>query len=224
MSITKFIKQYESSLTKRAEAFNVDAKKEFEFLKQASENLTAQPAVIVEAALGVWAMNLSFNPSLKHLVLVPYKDKVQAQIMYQGLLHLVRKNKDVAYIYAEIVKENEIFKVVRGSNPQFIHEPLFSDAKVIGAYAFVQYKSGFFDYELLNLSDIDAISKTAKTQKIWSGDFRNEMIKKSALRRLIKRLELAPDAAEAVKLDNDMHDFNKSNFDDFEIIDEKPEQ
>ena len=218
-NLVQFVKNNEAALTKRAAKYGVNFAVESEFLKQAAKNLTAKPEIIFKTALQVWASGLSFNPSLKHCVLVPYGGDIKPEIMYQGLLSLASKNSNISNIYAEIVRADDLFEVERGINISLKHKiKPFSDSEVVGCYAFVKYADGSIDFELLNLDDIKAIKSAAKTQKIWSGGFKFEMWKKAALRRLLKRVLNSNSTAPVLSLDNENYDFKQSENTDFEIV------
>jgi len=226
-NITKFVQQYEAALTKKTKKYGVNFAVEVEFLKTAAKNLTASPEVVLKSALEVWASGLSFNPSLKHLVLIPYKGEVKAEIMYQGLLFLASQNANISQIYSDIVRKEDNFTAQRGNETKLQHaiNP-FSESEVVGSYAFVKYADGSIDFELLNMNDIKAIKSVAKTQNIWGGGFKYEMYKKAALRRLLKRVLNSKNTSSAIMLDDESYDFKQSRNTentDFEIVESEVE-
>ena len=98
-----------------------------------------------------------------------------------------------------------------GVDKTLIHKPrLFTDrGPVIGYYAVIKYRDGAFDFEPMSLAQVDAIRdradawKAFKEGKIkstpWATDH-DEMSKKTAIKRLIKRAPQSPELSEAVRI------------------------
>jgi phage RecT family recombinase len=129
---------------------------------------------------------------------VPYKGVLQFQVSYTGLIRRLRETGAVANIYARVVREKDDLVLEEssdGSQQGFRYRmgPLNKRGEIIGAFAAAVLPNGVFTWEALELADIAAIKKAAARQQgpqlspAWR-EWEPEMIKKSAIRRLAKRL------------------------------------
>lgn len=139
---------------------------------------------------------LGLEPNLiGHAYLVPYRDRKSGQYVcqfipgYRGLLDLVRRSGEViGSPRAEIVYENDMFKIERGmERDEFVHVPYYlrEDAKfedggaIRGAYLHVRYKAGGADVFYM---PIDKIEKrrgrsAAKDSGPWQTDYEAMVLK-----------------------------------------------
>ena len=139
---------------------------------------------------------LGLEPNLiGHAYLVPYRDRKSGQYVcqfipgYRGLLDLVRRSGEViGSPRAEIVYENDVFKIERGmERDEFVHVPYYlrEDAKfedggaIRGAYLHVRYKAGGADVFYM---PIDKIEKrrgrsAAKDSGPWQTDYEAMVLK-----------------------------------------------
>ena len=139
---------------------------------------------------------LGLEPNLiGHAYLVPYRDRKSGQYVcqfipgYRGLLDLVRRSGEViGSPRAEIVYENDVFKIERGmERDEFVHVPYylredvkFEDGGAIrGAYLHVRYKAGGADVFYM---PIDKIEKrrgrsAAKDSGPWQTDYEAMVLK-----------------------------------------------
>lgn len=128
------------------------------------------------------------------------KKKVVWMPMVAGLIKLVRNTGRVANIRAKLIYRGErviitdedgkeTYKHVReiDQNSEIDDSP----ANIIGAFAVVNYKDGFWEMEPMSRRQIDRVKATSRAKKgsapwnVWY----DEMAKKTVLRRLIKRLD-----------------------------------
>jgi len=130
---------------------------------------------------------------------------------YKGLVGLVRKNENVADLYAEVVYENDIFKVTKGLHRDLIHE---QDVKVdrgaaIGAYAVIAYKDGSYSWEFMSRVDVENVRNRSDSWKAhlakgydtpWKTD-EGEMFKKTAIKRLIKLADISQETSDRIAAD-----------------------
>lgn len=134
--------------------------------------------------------------------------------MVAGLLKKVRNSGELASITAQVVYKNDKFKFwVDGEGEHIIHEPnFFSDrGEPIGVFALAKTKDGGIYIEVLTVSDVQKIKSASRSQKNgpWSGAFELEMWKKSAIRRLYKKLPSSTDLDITMTRDDDMYDFSE---------------
>lgn len=130
---------------------------------------------------------------------------------YKGLVGLVRKNENVADIYAEVVYENDNFKVTKGLHRDLIHEqdPKAARGEAIGAYAVIAYKDGTHSWEWMPRQDIENVRNRSDSWKAhlskgydtpWKTD-EGEMFKKTVLKRLIKLADISQETSDRLAVD-----------------------
>jgi recombination protein RecT len=130
---------------------------------------------------------------------------------YKGLVGLVRKNENVADIYAEVVYDNDSFKVTKGLHRDLIHEqdPKRERGEAIGAYAVIAYKDGSHSWEWMPRQDIENVRNRSDSWKAhvskgydtpWKTD-EGEMFKKTALKRLIKLADISQETSDRLAVD-----------------------
>ena len=110
---------------------------------------------------------------------------------YRGLTYLALESGHVIDVQAGVVREADKFEMELGSDPKLRHVPLLTlkPGAVLAAYAVAKLRSGGQMIELLTRSDIDRIRamSPAGDKGPW-GSWDDEMAKKSAVRRVLKRL------------------------------------
>lgn len=126
------------------------------------------------------------------------KKKVVFMPMIAGLIKTVRNTGNVASIRAKLVYKGEswIESDVNGI-ATYKHERNFSGmgdiddtpGNIIGAYAVINYKDGFWEMEAMSRGQIDRVRAISRSKKGPWLTWPDEMAKKTVLRRLIKRVE-----------------------------------
>ena len=154
-------------------------------------------------------LDLEFGAK-KHGYLIPYKDK--AGIMqcsfrpgYLGLAHAAKRSGQVKEVRAEVVYEKDEFEYELGAKKAInCHHPAVGDrGKLAAVYALAIFPDGTYDFEVLSIAQIESAKKrsvTTSTDTPWTTDF-DEMAKKTAIRKLCKRLPMDDKAADAMELD-----------------------
>lgn len=138
-----------------------------------------------------------------------WKKQTECQLIidWKGLAGLAFKNSDlVEPIYADVVCENDVFKYSKGRIEEHTWDLRKDRGAVIGSYAIAKFKSGGERHDLLSLRDIEkarAASKNADKGP-WVAWF-EEMAKKTAVRRLSKYLQLAPEVVDALDAEDRMN-------------------
>lgn len=109
--------------------------------------------------------------------------------MVRGLIKKILMSREVIAIEVETIHENDKYRIVRGTNPEILHEPLVEGprGKIVAAYSVATLKGGHNVAEVMLRADLDAVKAEAKTKYVWD-KWEGEMSKKSVLRRHEKRL------------------------------------
>lgn len=131
----------------------------------------------------------------KEAYLVGYGDDLQYQTSYIGAQKLVKKYsiRPVKHIYAELVREGDTFETGIDHNQRFVSfKPMpFNNKPIVGTFAVVEFEDGEILVETMNMDEVESIRKKSKMGNAgaWK-DFTGEMIKKSVIRRICKRIEI----------------------------------
>jgi recombination protein RecT len=163
-----------------------------------------EPLSIVQAVLEASQLGLMLGNKLGHAYLVPRRDKkannilkCQLLIGYRGFIALAHRTGQVSSIFAAIVHQGDQFSLKLGTGRQLAHVPLLDPSKRgdwIGAYAVVEFRDGRTDFEWMTRQEIEKVKQCSESAgEAWSPwrRFEDEMIKKSPIRRMAKRLCLS---------------------------------
>jgi recombination protein RecT len=129
--------------------------------------------------------------------IVPYKDEATWIPMYRGLLKLFRQSGECKWITANVVRKNEVFEHwIDQTGEHFKHIPGTSDnvSPVERVYAAALTKDDAFYVAVLSMAEINkirAMSRASREDSPWQ-QWTDEMMKKTALRRLSKLLPAGP--------------------------------
>ena len=163
-----------------------------------------EPLSIVQAVLEASQLGLMLGNKLGHAYLVPRRDKkannilkCQLLIGYRGFIALAHRTGKVSSIFPAIVHQGDQFSLKLGTGRQLSHVPLLDVSKQgdwIGAYAVVEFRDGRADFEWMTRQEIEKVKQCSESaREAWSPwkRFEDEMIKKSPIRRMAKRLCLS---------------------------------
>lgn len=132
------------------------------------------------------------------------KKKVVWMPMVWGIVKQMRNTGNIASVRAKPIYAGERV-VIRDENGQetYVHERVIGDGagidespeNIIGAYAVVQYKDGFWDAEFMSLRQLMRSKAVSKAKNgPWKGFF-PQMCIKTPLRRLALRIEKSAENA-----------------------------
>lgn len=151
---------------------------------------------------------LGFPPveALGYCYFVPYGRDVQFQIGYRGYRELVRRGGQTKMIYAEIVREGDVFDVELGLNRHLIHKPkldIYQPIKYV--YGVCLLLNGGFEFVVLTIQEIERLRMRNAMQKgapsgAWATDY-EAMAKAKTLKQLCKTLPLNIDIYSTVATD-----------------------
>ena len=131
--------------------------------------------------------------------------------MIGGILKLIRNSGELLTVDAEVVHEKDEYDAWTDERgPHFKFKRAKGDrGPVVSTFAYAITKDGGVYFEDVSNEEMAAIQKSASTQFVWNGGFREEMMKKSALRRMAKRMPKSTDIEEVFKNDDDAFDIEK---------------
>jgi len=155
-------------------------------------------------------------PDGREAALVPFKDKVQYLIMYQGILKRFRNSGQFKWIGTGIVREGDQFEYwVDETGPHFKHVPTFDenpDKKIICVYAAATTKDDAPFFRPLSLADINKrrnMSRGTREDAPWK-QWWEEMAQKTAIRVLSRYLPTSSDLDDLIRSDEELYDESES--------------
>jgi len=151
-------------------------------------------------------------PDGREAALVIFKDAVSYMPMVGGILKKVRNSGELATITSQMVMKHDRFRFwIDGDGEHIDHEPLMfgERGEPIGVYALAKTKDGAIYVEVLDKAQVLAVKGVSKAKGgPWSGAFEHEMWRKTAIRRLSKRLPMSTDLETVIRRDDDFYEFN----------------
>jgi recombination protein RecT len=200
----KFIRTVQTALTLNPDLAEADKNSVISAcMKAAADGLVLDGR---EAALTIYNTKVKRNGQENWVKMAQYIP------MVAGIIKRVRNSGEVARLNSFVVYENDIFHVAYGLEMKLKHEPNFADpGKPIGAYAVCLFKDGETDFEFMSFKQIEGIRERSKSKDSgpWKTDW-SEMARKTAIRRLSKRLPVDSDIARVVQQIDEDYDFKPS--------------
>lgn len=141
-----------------------------------------------------------------------YKKTAQWLCMVAGFIKRARNTGEISILNAFVVHKNDKFTIKLGLQMDLQHEPNFEDpGAAIGAYAVVKYKDETVDFEFMSRKQIEAIQSRSRAKDFgpWKTDA-EEMWRKTALRRLAKRLPMSSDLHNVIASVDELYDFDNT--------------
>lgn len=170
------------------------------------------PISLLKACIEIAQWGL--DPSVPNeAYLIPYGDKVQAQLGYKGLARLAMdsaRNQGVPLVVlsADTIHKNDRYERRKGSNPEVIHEPPpFGEERgpVIGYVAVSKDSEGRISFEEMTVDEVQTHKKRfsrAKGGPLTDPANFDRYGAKTVLRLLINRnLSMSSKMADAIKKD-----------------------
>jgi recombination protein RecT len=142
--------------------------------------------------------------------LIPYGSTVQWIPGYRGLMKLARQSGGITRFDVAIVRDEDEFRVTRGTNPEIVHIPSMgvgttNRGEMTHVYSVAWFRDGSPPhFEVMDREEIDLIKNEASKNKRstpWQAHY-EEMARKTIVRRHCKYLDLTPQAGLAVDMDN----------------------
>lgn len=170
-------------------------------------------------------------PDGREAALVVYRGKNGATVSYipmiAGIFKKIRNSGELESVASNVVHERDEFKFwVDDSGEHLEHKPIVfgQRGEAIGVYAIAKTKGGTY-IEVLSKEEVESVRKASKSGQFgaWTGDFKFEMWRKTAVKRLAKRLPTSSDVVSFLKSDND-EDFDFDQLKQIELSKESLEQ
>lgn len=182
----------------------------FSAINQTPKLLNCTPETLFNAMIQCASLGLEPNTRLQHAFFVPFGNKVQLIIGYQGLILLAHRSDDISSVKAHAVREGDLFEYEFGLDEKLRHIPNWDDFegrkdKITFAYAVVVFKDGTKTFEIMSRAEIDSIRKRSKTPNDgpWVTDY-EMMCRKTVIKRLMHYIPLSTNKlSEAIKIDGE---------------------
>jgi recombination protein RecT len=173
--------------------------------------LKCDPVSVIEAILVASQLGLEINSPIGGAHLVPFKNKCQMIPDYRGLIKLALQNDDCVKLVAREVYASDDFRIMQGTEEKIYHIPdVMADARqdedIIAFYsvATLNSQNGLLTvHEYASRGDVDKIRlrSRAGNDGPWVTDYA-AMGKKTMIKRVLKWLDLSPQLALAIEMDN----------------------
>ena len=176
--------------------------------------------------------SLGLEPDGRRAHLIPFEDKrnnvtiCTLIIDYKGLVELAMRSGLVSYLYADVVREGDLFDFSLGEIKR--HVPWFlrrdeekpvEAGQDIAVYAYARMSNGASAVAVMSVDEVYSIRDNSQGWQAFKKGFtkknpwdpsdwvsEQEMKKKTALRRLCKMMPLSPEFRDAVEKDDASED------------------
>lgn len=147
-------------------------------------------------------------PDGQEATLTVFKGMVVYMPMIRGILKKVRNSGELSTVDAQVVYSNDEYESWLDEKGQhFKHKKmLINRGDPVLTYAYALTKDGGLYFEEVSEEQMEKIEGIAKTGVVWKGAFRDEMKRKSALRRLSKRLPMSTDLQTIIERDDELYE------------------
>lgn len=151
----------------------------------------------------------------KEAYLIPYKGKLDFQMSYSGARKLAKKYsmRPILDIYAEVVRQGDEFENGAKDGQQYIiyKAKPFNEGAIIGAYAECKFADGGTISVVMSKKELDKCKNASKSNgAVWK-TWEEEMMKKSAIKRLCKNIEISFESAEMTDAFNEFDSKEEEN-------------
>lgn len=162
---------------------------------------------LMQATLQSASLGLMPDGIMGQAYLIPYGDKAQFQIGYQGLIELAYRTDRIAAIIADVVHEKDKFEFHREvAADHFVHRPYEGDddpGPVSHAYAIIRRKDGSASVTVLPKSKIEKEHRAhsrAKNDGPWVSHW-EAMARKTAILVALKYEQKSSELAKAIAVE-----------------------
>lgn len=154
-------------------------------------------------------------PDGREGAILPYRDAVKWSPMVGGICKKARNSGEILTLDAQVVySKDEYDSWTDETGPHFKHRRARGDrGEPITTYAYAVTKDNACFFEEIDEEQMAEIEKASPAKNSpWKGSFRDEMKRKSAIRRLAKyRLPASTDLEEIIRRDDDMYELGPND-------------
>ena len=169
-----------------------------------------EPKSIVRSVVNAVLSGLDPMPLKGECYFIPYKDKLQFQLGWRGLVRLAVDSGNISRVGVKEVRQGELKAIDEFGEPE-VEFSINNQDKIIGYYAAFETMSGFTKKMFMSKEDIEKHAKEySQTYKkglgVWKDNF-DSMAKKTVLKLLLSKF--APKSqklSEALRKDQQAHD------------------
>jgi len=154
-------------------------------------------------------LGLEPNNALGQLYLVPFNNRkerrkdCQVVIGYRGMIDLARRSGAIKSIWADAVREGDLFEYERGMDDRLRHVEGESQGEITYFYAYAHLKDGGFVFDVKSVGWMRTHMLTTQSKGTygpWKDHF-EQMGRKTMVRRLFNYLPVSIEMAEAQAVD-----------------------
>ena len=170
------------------------------FLRVLQTAATASPELVSADRNSLFAAAMSaaqdgLLPDGKEAAIVAYGNKATYMPMIGGLNKMIYRSGLVNSISSAVVRKNDAFEYrITEEGERLTHVPdMFKDrGERVGVYAIARLSNGGYICELISSEEIKALKleKAKSKASPWNGAHEEEMWRKTAVKRLAKRLPI----------------------------------
>lgn len=162
---------------------------------------------LYQCAMDAAEVGLPLATNLRQAYFVPRwskktgKEHVAYEISVHGLKTLAFRNGKISGFQSAIVLKDDVFEFELGTNAFLKHIPRRpSTSEVIAVWASAEFNSGAKPiFQIVWKEELDKIRKLSKSD-FWTNWY-DEMVKKTAIRRLCKALDVCPELQRAIAIE-----------------------
>jgi recombination protein RecT len=201
--VERFMRVVTTAVTSNADLLQADRRSLFEAATKA-----AQDGLLPDGREGALVI---YNTKVKEGGKEFWIKKVQWMPMIAGILKKVRNSGELSTIVARVVYAGDKFRNWIDDTGEHIEYEAGDEQDqdvVRKVFAMAKLKDGSIEVEVLSPNDIEKIraASRSKDKGPWV-DWWPEMAKKSAIRRLAKRLPMSTDLDDLIRRDDALYDF-----------------
>ncbi|MEO5368510.1 MAG: recombinase RecT [Magnetococcus sp. DMHC-1] len=172
--------------------------------------LDCSKSSFMNAVLACAKTGLEPATPFNYIHFVPFRGKtgiseVQVILGYKGLMELALRTGKVKNFQVGTIKEGDQFKCQFGSQPWLAYTPALLDrGATVAFFALAMLVDGTSQFVVINVDDVNRIRSKARGANLpgspWVEHF-DSMGEKTALRKLCKTLQMSPELAAAIAID-----------------------
>ena len=151
-------------------------------------------------------VNTGLNPFLNHIHCMVYDGRngrqLSIQISSEGVLYLARKTKGFKGVDAQMVHENDDFRIDLSKKKVVKHEIGFPRGRIIGGYCIARHEDFEDKILLMDVAEVEHMKK-GRNANMWNTWFA-DMFKKHMLKRVCKEqygIDLTEDEVQVSPVD-----------------------